>query len=193
MVLQGSKDDYLYAFGIVPGQQVGAIVNVSDTGFSPDVVVGFGYGKQVEFDFLGPSTHSVIDSNGLGLISSGPKGIGGTYLVTLPGAGRYDFKDGYSSATGTIKVPMAVFPSSGTIRTKFTVTWAAGPPPAGFVYDIQIKLPGSTRYVNWKMAQTAPSATYVPTHGPAPISFTLGSPTPQRARAATGLPTSRSW
>jgi len=171
MVLQGSKDDYLYAFGIVPGQVVGAIVWVSDTGFSPDVVVGFGYGKQVEFDFLGPSTHSVIDSNGLGLINSGPKGPGGTYLVTLPGAGRYDYKDRYSSATGTIKVPMAVSPKSGSIRTKFTVTWAAGPPPPGFVYDIQIKLPGSTKYAHWKWGVTAPSATYVPTGGKGTYSF----------------------
>jgi outer membrane protein assembly factor BamB len=171
MVLQGSKDDYLYAFGIVPGQQVGAIVNVSDTGFSPDVVVGFGYGKQVEFDFLGPSTHSVIDSNGLGLINSGPKGPGKTYLVTLPGAGRYDFKDGYSSATGTVKVPMAVSPKSGSISTRFTVTWAAGPPPAGFVYDIQIKYPGATKYAQWMWHVTSSTGTYVPTAGPGTYSF----------------------
>jgi hypothetical protein len=170
-VFQGSKDNYLYAFGIVPGQVVGAVVQVSDTGISPRLIPDFDAGKQVEFDFLGPSTHSVVDSNGLGLINSGPKGIGGTYLVKLPGAGNYDYKDGYSSATGTIKVPMDVTPKSGSVRTTFTVTWAAGPPPAGFVYDVQIKRPGSSNYINWKMGQLAPAATYVPTSGPGTYSF----------------------
>jgi hypothetical protein len=144
---------------------------VSDNGFSPNVIPDFAFGKQAEFDFLGPSTHSVVDSNGLGLINSGPKGAGATYLVKLPGAGNYDYKDGYSLATGTVKVPMAVSPRSGTIHTIFTVTWAAGPPPAGFVYDIQIQHPGSTNYINWKMGQVLPTATYVPTSGPGTYSF----------------------
>ena len=165
MVLQASLDHYLYAFGIVPGQVVGAIVRVGDQGFSPDLIPDFDFGKQVEFDFIGPSTHSVIDSNGLGLINSGPVAPGGTYLVKLPGPGNYDYKDGYSSATGTVKVPMDVSPPSGSISTQFTVTWALGPPPTGFVYDIQIKGPGSTKYVHWKWATTAPSAIYVPTGG----------------------------
>ncbi len=171
MVLQASWDHYLYAFGIVPGQVVGAIVQVSDTGIVPDVVSSFGFGKQVEFDFLGPSTHSAVDSNGLGLINSGPKGAGKTYLATLPGAGRYEYKDEYSTAHGTVKVPMDITPPSGSISTTFTVTWAIGSPPAGFVYDIQIKRPGSTKYYQWKWAQTAPSTTYVPTVGPGTYSF----------------------
>src|SRR5439155_14572239 len=156
---------YLYAFGIVPGQVMGAIVRVGDQGFSPDLIPDFDFGKQVEFDFLGPSTHSVIDSNGLGLINSGPVAPGGTYLVKLPGPGNYDYKDGYSSATGTVKVSMDVSPPSGSISTTFTVTWALGPPPAGFVYDIQKKDPGSTKYFHWMWATTASSATYVPTKG----------------------------
>jgi hypothetical protein len=171
MVLQPSLDHYLYAFGIVPGQVVGAIVRVGDQGFSPDLIPDFDFGKQVEFDFLGPSTHSVIDSNGLGLINSGPVAPGGTYLVKLPGPGNYDYKDTYSSATGTVKVSMDVSPRSGSIHTTFTVTWALGPPPAGFVYDIQIMRPGSTKFVHWKWATTAPSATYVPTRGPGTYLF----------------------
>jgi outer membrane protein assembly factor BamB len=171
MVLQASLDHYLYAFGIVPGQVVGAIVRVSDSGFSPKVISGFDFGKQVEFDFDGPSTHSVIDSNGLGLINSGPVAPGGSYLVTLPGAGNYTYKDGYSSATGTVKVPMDVSPPSGSSNTTFTVTWAMGPPPAGFVYDIQKKTPGGTKYFHWMWATTAPSATYVPTGGGGTYSF----------------------
>jgi len=169
MVLQGSHDHYLYSFGIVPGQLVGAIVQVSDTGFLPDVISGFDFGRQVEFDFLGPSTHSVSD--GTGLINSGPKGPGKTYLATLPGAGNYEYSDGYSSATGTVKVPMDITPPSGSVRTTFTVTWAAKPPPTGFVYDIQIKRPGSTKYVDWKMNQKTPGAIYVPTAGPGTYSF----------------------
>jgi outer membrane protein assembly factor BamB len=169
MVLQASWDHYLYSFGIVPGQRVGAIVQVSDTGFLPDVISGFDFGRQVEFDFLGPSTHSVSD--GSGLINSGPKGPGKTYLATLPGAGNYEYSDGYSSATGTVKVPMDITPQSGSVHTTFTVTWAAKPPPSGFVYDIQIKRPGSTKYVDWKMNQKTPGATYVPTAGRGTYSF----------------------
>src|SRR5205823_1282668 len=62
-VFQGSKDGFLYAFGLVHGQVVGAVVKVSDNGFSPNVIPDFAFGKQAEFDFLGPSTHSVVDSN----------------------------------------------------------------------------------------------------------------------------------
>jgi hypothetical protein len=171
MVLQASWDHYLYAFGIVPGQVVGAIVQVTDSGFVPDVITSFDFGKQVEFDFLGPSTHSAVDSNGLGLINSGPRGPGEIYLATLPGAGRYEYKDGYSSAHGTVKLPLDITPSSGSVSTMFTVTWATGAPPAGFVYDIQIRRPGNTKYYQWKWGQTAPSATYVPTVGPGTYSF----------------------
>jgi outer membrane protein assembly factor BamB len=170
-VFQGSKDQYLYAFGIISGQVVGAVVDVDDAGFNPRLVTAFDPGKQAQFDFVGASTHSVVDSSGMGLIDSGPLGPGATYLVGLPGAGNYDYKDGYSSATGTIKVPLDITPRSGSVSTTFTVTWAAGPPPAGFVYDVQIQRPGGSYYLDWMMGQMVPSATYLPTSGPGTYSF----------------------
>ncbi len=39
--------------------------------------------------------------------------------------------------TGTIKVPIAVSPSSGTTSTPFTITVAAVAAPSGFTYDAQ--------------------------------------------------------
>jgi hypothetical protein len=89
----------------------------------------------------------------------------------LPGAGNYNYQDGYSSATGTIKVPMEVTPTSGTIHTTFTVTWAAGPPPAGFVYDLQVLHPGGKHYLDWNMGTVDPSGLFIPQSGPGMYSF----------------------
>jgi outer membrane protein assembly factor BamB len=167
----GSQDDYFYSFGIVPGHVLGATISVGDTGIDPDLVTDMEFGEEAEFDFIGPSTHSVLDSNGMGLINSGPRGPGAVYVVKLPGAGNYNYKDGYSSATGEIKVPMEVVPTSGTIQTAFTVRWAAGPPPAGFVYDVQILHPGGTYYLDWKMGTVDPSGIFIPQSGPGKYSF----------------------
>src|SRR5207253_2189658 len=42
-VFQGSKDHSLYAFGLVQGQVVGAVVSVGDLGFSPNVITDFDF------------------------------------------------------------------------------------------------------------------------------------------------------
>jgi hypothetical protein len=47
-----------------------------------------------------------------------------------------------------------------TIRVPFTVTIASAVAPAGYVYDVQVKRPGSSHYVGWLHGVTAPAADY---------------------------------
>jgi hypothetical protein len=47
----------------------------------------------------------------------------------------------------------------------FTIQWATAPPPAGYVYDVQIRRPGSTTWVLWQSDVTTTSATFVADSG----------------------------
>jgi hypothetical protein len=57
------------------------------------------------------------------------------------------------------------------VATPFTVTWATGAPATGFVYDVQVKRPGSTSYVSWRSGVTTPSAAFIPDAGTGSYSF----------------------
>src|SRR5439155_6414174 len=70
-------------------------------------------------------------------------------VVPLAGAGTYAYSDISSGAKAKVKVPLVVMPISGSVSTTFTVTWAAGAAPPGYVFDVQIKRPGSSSFVNW--------------------------------------------
>jgi plastocyanin len=47
--------------------------------------------------------------------------------------------------------------------TRITVTWATAAPPAGLVFDVQRRLPGSTTFQDWKVGVTTTSASFVAT------------------------------
>jgi hypothetical protein len=64
-----------------------------------------------------------------------------------------------------------VSPARGTSATTFTVTWASATAPSGYVYDIQIKRPGTTSFVSWKMGQTARLTTFTPDRGAGTYGF----------------------
>ncbi|MFN2590262.1 MAG: FG-GAP-like repeat-containing protein [Actinomycetota bacterium] len=121
----------------------------------------------------GSSTHTVADSSGMGLFSSGNIAPGGAYSFRFTAAGSYAYRCTlHSSMTGTVQVPIGAAPAVGTATTAFTVQWASAAPPSGYVFDVQVKVPGGS-FVQWSPASgwTQTSSTYTPTAGPGVYEF----------------------
>ena len=146
-------------------------VRVTDAGFSPQIASA-AQGQTVLWTVNGgTSSHQISDSSGMGLFGSGTLTNGQSYSFGFVGAGNYLYADAlHPTLTGTIKVPMFSVPTSGGVTTTFTLTWASSPPPAGFVYDVQIKRPASG-WTTWRMGQTVTSSTWVPDGGTGAYQF----------------------
>jgi hypothetical protein len=115
--------------------------------------------------------HTIEDGSGMGLFTSSPIPAGGMFSFALPAAGSYSIQDATSSTAGTISVPMGSSRLSGTTATIFTIRWATGTAPAGFVYDVAIKRPGTTAFKLWKAGTTAASASFKADKGIGTYSF----------------------
>jgi virginiamycin B lyase len=129
-------------------------------------------GGQVEWMFLGPNAHGVRDSSGMGLFNSGPKSIVSYYMHRFHAAGTYPYHSpGDTGMTGSVAVPMAATPKTGTTSTAFALTWADGAAPAGFEYDVEIKRPGDAHFQAFRTGVTFGHGSYTPTKGAGKYSF----------------------
>ena len=130
-------------------------------------------GNKVEWIFEGPGSHSVQDTSGMNLFHSGVRSFVDYYTFRFNAAGAYAYRSTGDPAAmrGTVKVPEEASPSSGGLSTAFHVTWSALTAPTGYVFDVQIKRPGSTSYVDWKAGVTGRTASFVPDHGKGHYSF----------------------
>jgi plastocyanin len=129
-------------------------------------------GGTVQWTFLGPTNATATDSSGMALFDSGSRSFVSFFSFAFFAAGTYLYGNTLHPAhKGTIKVPIKVSPMAGTTSTTFTITWSSLTAPAGFVFDAQIKRPGSTVFVNWMTAQTAPSAILVADAGAGTYTF----------------------
>jgi plastocyanin len=146
-------------------------VSVSDTGFAPQTAAT-AQGQTVVWTVdSGTFSHQITDASGMGLFTSPTLTLGQSWSFQFIGAGSYKYKDAlHTTLTGTVTVPILAAPSSGTTTTTFTLTWASAPPPAGYVFDVQIQRPGSVWKI-WKRDQTVASLTFVPDSGPGVYSF----------------------
>ncbi len=117
--------------------------------------------------------HSVTDATGLGLFDSGSIAPGGSYLVSLAGAGWYTVKDTQSTDTARVGVPVIVSPANGTTSSSFTIKAASPDLPSGLVEDVQIERPRATTWLPWKTltSTTGFSATFTPDGGAGSYSF----------------------
>jgi hypothetical protein len=149
---------------------IAAYVSVSNSYSSP---VGYpAQGKSVEWLFDGPGTHTVTDNSGMGLFDSGVEQSGGTFTFPFRAAGIYTYHCTVRpSMTATIRVPLLVSPPSGRVNTTFTVTWASGRPPSGYVYDVQVKRPGSSSWDTWQDDVTSSTGSFVPDAGKGTYTF----------------------
>jgi hypothetical protein len=119
-----------------------------DAGFVPALRVAT-LGASVQWTFLGPSKHSVVDASGLGLFASGPRRPVSYFVLPCVAAGTFAYTDGAGGAPGgEFTVPVQL-PGSAQVGLSFTVTWALAPAAPGIVYDVQVREPGSAVFVDW--------------------------------------------
>jgi hypothetical protein len=147
-------------------------VRVLDAGFVPagsDVVHGAGVSWSIPSS--DSQAHRVVDMTGMGLFDSGVRQPGSTFTYTYIGAGWYLVQDSATGSTSQIRVPLNASPLSGTTTTVFTITWSSVAPPAGYVFDIQIKRPQTSTWLSWLDSQTGASATFTPDVGPGVYRF----------------------
>src|SRR3954451_13424740 len=156
-----------WAWTIVPW----ATIDVQDFAFSPTSRTP-AQDTAVLFRLLGPSQHTVTDTSGLVLFDSGPLPAGTTYTVPVLGAGQYPFACTiHPSMTGVLKVGVVASPSSGSTTTTFTIQWAVDEAPAGYVFDVQVKRPGTTAWKELATDTTTGQLTFSPDKGTGTYSF----------------------
>jgi plastocyanin len=161
---EGLSDDATWTWTV---QTVGVSVVVSDFLYTP-FGVSNDQGQAVLWSFVGPGDHSVRDDSGMGLYDSGVLPAGSSFASAFVGAGSYRYTCAVSpSMFGTVKVPL-IAPPTGAVHVALTVTMASEAAPAGHGYDVQVKRPGSSRYVLWKYGVLAPTANFTP---PAPGTY----------------------
>ncbi len=107
--------------------------------------------------------HTATDTSGMALFDTGPIRPRGYGYATIPSAGSYAYHCSeptsvHPTMKGKLKAPVVISPPSGNVNTTFTVRWAAGNVPAGFVVDVQRKAPGGV-WTLWQNGVTVPSAT----------------------------------
>jgi hypothetical protein len=107
----------------------------------------------------------------MGLFDSGLRAPGGSYSFTFVGAASYQLVDSATQHRGTLKVAMTITPTTGCTGTTFTVTWASAGPPTNYVFDIQIRRPGSANFVDWLTGQTTAQAPFIPDTGQGSYAF----------------------
>jgi plastocyanin len=140
-------------------------VQVLTTGFSPATsTVVEGATVHWAFPATNVGNHTIVENSGMSLFSSGSRAPGTSYTFTFVGAGAYTVRDTATSKTSTLNVPVVASPGTGNQGTTFTVTWASAGPPAGFLFDTQLKIPGGT-WADWKVGKTGMSATFKPGNG----------------------------
>jgi plastocyanin len=170
------------------GEVADATIAVGDAGFSPATVT-VAQVDTVQWTFGGSTAHSVKDSSGMGLFGSGTRQPGESYTFQFVGAGTYAYKDALNAALqGTVKVPLLVSPAGGSASTRFVVTWSSIAPPTGFAFDVQIKRPGSTQWVDWRIDQSTTKARFVPDAGTGTYSFRARIENIAKARSAKWSP-----
>jgi plastocyanin len=140
-------------------------VTVRDFAFSPSSTT-VGMSKGVQWSFEGPSDHTATDTTPLGLFDSGHQVAGSTFLASIAWAGSFAYRCTiHPQMAGVLKVAPAAVPPAGGLDTHFTVTWGTGGPPAGSAFDVQIKRPGSARWVAWRTGVTDTTGDFVPDGG----------------------------
>jgi hypothetical protein len=113
--------------------------------------------------FLGAGKHGVSDASKLHLFASNVHAGGTLFSFAYDGAGTYKFDDSsHPTSTGTITVRVQVSPSSGTTSTPFDVTYGTATAPSGYVFDLQVKTPGTKSWTTIQNGATTGSTQYQP-------------------------------
>ena len=117
-------------------------------------------GSTVQWTFFGPGLQSATDDTGMGLYDSGPLPFVSFFSHAFTAAGDYAFHSTTSSLGGVIKVLPQLSAQTVAAGAPVTVTWATGPAPAGFHYEVQVRRPGHGNFIPWQTNASGPSAAY---------------------------------
>ena len=151
-------------FLLMAGEARAATVDISivgvTAGFDPMTAIGaIGDTFQWTNDDI---THTTTQNGPLSLWNSGNITAGSGFSKAMDFAGSYPYHCSiHTSMTGSLKVPVQVTPTSGSIGATFTVTVADRRAPSGLVYDVQRKK-GSGSWTAWKTGITSKSDTFRP-------------------------------
>jgi len=139
---------------------------VADSGFEADRITA-AQGETIAW--LMPTEnagdHSVTDASGVygGMLDSGLRGPGASFVFTFNAAGSYTIEDQATGNKSAVNIPVEASPKRGTISTQFTVQWSVAPADPGFVFDIQIRGPNPEgRWVGWRQGATLPDGVFSP-------------------------------
>jgi virginiamycin B lyase len=138
-------------------------------GYVLDIAPGFvpaertiSLGDRVQWVLEAPGVHTVRDTTGLGLYSSGPRSPVSFFRHTFTAAGSYGYEDTQNGDAGSIGVPVNA-PATGTIGSPIHVTWSTDAPAPGLVFDAQYLPPGSGTWVSWKTGVVTKAGSLLPT------------------------------
>jgi streptogramin lyase len=135
-----------------------ASVVSTDSGFLMRTVT-VPIGGEVRWLFQGAHEHSVTSRDGL--FDTGLRPIGSLESITFDMAGTFRYTSlAKPRFRGRVEVPVAA-PGSAERATPFTVTWADTPPPPGYVFDVEVRTPGSTGWTAWRSGVTSLGGAYV--------------------------------
>jgi streptogramin lyase len=124
-------------------------------------------GEVVSWMTLSPLQHGVTDTTGLRLYGFSPSGgpsvipIGQSLSFQFKWAGAFGYHDPFhSSSKGKVTVPVGVQALVGSPGAQ--VAWASGDAPAGDVFDVQVRQPGSHTFLPWRTGVTSLSGAFTP-------------------------------
>ncbi len=124
---------------------------VGDDGFAAGRTSGrLGSAEAWHFPSANQQTHSVTDPTGCGLFDSGLRPADESFLFPFTVAGTYTARDDQTATTETVGVPMIAVLKSGKISAR----WATVTPAVGFVFDVQVRSPGSSHWFGWRRGVT---------------------------------------
>ncbi len=146
-------------------------LQVTDGGYQATVRLPMGTDARWSVLASDTGNHSITDGHPTGLFDSGSLTPGGSFDFQFNAASNYYISDTATGDRGGVVVPMTVAPSSGATTTTFTLQWATAPPPSGYVYDVQIKRPGDTKFSNWMLSQTGTGTNFHPDDGGGTYTF----------------------
>jgi acetyl esterase/lipase len=151
-------------------------VEIREDGFLPGPI-SVAQGAAVEWLFAGTGNHTVTDDSKVALFHSGlivaaehPR-VEPVYGTPFLAAGTYSYVCRIQGMGGTVAVPIVATPPAGGLETPFTITWAALEAPAALEFDVQIKRPGSSQWVDLWIDQKQTGATFLPDAGPGMYGF----------------------
>jgi hypothetical protein len=111
-----------------------------------------------------------------GLIRSGFISAGGSFTYRFNASGTYQIRasegGGRSASPAAAPATIAVSPEiSQASPARATVRWALSAAAPPFVFDVQVRRPGTARFVDWKTGTRLVTATFTADHGAGTYAF----------------------